>query len=170
MLPCTSSADYNTGEKFIARALLARGFTVPAKDSTLGKLAYLPMHQPGVGPVVIVNTGKALDLGRIVAAEKQREQNERKAKPPMPSRSSAKNDAYVAGAVRRATEAVTSAPSGERHNTLFKEAASLARPELGLPERDIHHALRLAAGRADPEESDAEHERVIRDAIRKVRS
>jgi hypothetical protein len=168
---CRSAADYNTGEKFIARILSAMGFTVPAKDSTLGKLAYLPMHQPGVEPAVIVNTGKPLDLDKIVAAERQREQIERKKKTPTSTtRPSTKSPVYVAAAVRRAIEAVASASFGDRHNTLYKEAASLARVELALPEHEILDALRPAAHRADPEESDDEHERVIKDAIRKARS
>lgn len=165
--PCTSATAYNTGLKYIADLLNKQGFTAPAKDSTLGKLAFMPMHQPGVEPVFIANHGKPLDLARVVAAhERLHVEHDRTGLPPSVS----KGKAYIEAAVRHAADAVGKARDGERHNVLFKEAASLARPELGLDEYTIHDALLAAARHADPDERPEEHERTIRDAVAKARA
>jgi hypothetical protein len=165
---CMSARDYNTGERFIGRVLSARGFVVDTKASTLGRLAFLPMHMPGVEPGAIVNRGKPLDLDRIVAAERAREQIEGRKKK-CSRNAGTRSSAYAAGALRRAADAIVSASSGERHDMVFKEAASVARSELGLDEEVVVAALLPAAVRVDPDEPEAEHERVIRDAIHKER-
>lgn len=162
---CRSAQDYNTGLKAIAAILNSHGFVAPAKDSTLGKLAFMPMHQPGIEPVFIVNTGKPLDLGRIVQAENERRNLQAKK---TTTRRSPAGGAYRAAALRRAAETVAQARDGERHNVLFKEAASLARPELGLDEHPILDALLPAARHANPDERPDEHERTIRDGVRKA--
>jgi hypothetical protein len=130
------------------------------------------MHMPGVEPIAVVNTGKPLDLDRIVAAEQAREQIEGQKKKLARTRrrNSTASPAYAAAALTSAAEIVASAPSGERHDTLFREAASVARSELGLDEDAILAALLSAAASADADDPEHEHERVIRDAIRKERS
>jgi hypothetical protein len=107
--PCTSPRDYNTGLKVIASMLNARGFVVPAKDSTLGKLAYLPMHQVGVEPVFIVNKGKPLDLPRIVQAESQRQAHDVGQKPK--PQTTTTSPAYAQGALRKASDTVATSRS-----------------------------------------------------------
>jgi hypothetical protein len=164
--PCTSAADYNTGLKAVAAILNGKGFVAPAKDSTLGKLAFMPMHQPGIEPVFIVNQGKPLDLGRIVAAENQRQAYSKQHTQARPTTASS---AYAQGALRRASDSVAHARDGERHNVLFKEAASLAREQLGLDEHAILDALLPAARHADATERPEEHERTIRDGVRKAK-
>jgi hypothetical protein len=166
--PCNSAADYNVGLRFIAGTLNAKGFKAPAKDSTLGKLAYLPMHQPGVEPVFIVSDGRPLGLDRIVQAESRREAFN-KSKPKGPTRTANVTPAYRSAAVRRASDAIAAARSGERHNVLYREAASLGRPELGLDEHPIVAELLSAARHADPDEHPDELERTIHDAIEKAR-
>jgi len=47
--PYTSAGDYNIGLRFIAGTLNAKGFIAPAKDSTLGKLAYPSATEPSPG-------------------------------------------------------------------------------------------------------------------------
>ena len=163
--PCTSADDYNIGLRFIAGTLNAKGLIAPAKDSTLGKLAYLPMHQPGVEPVFIVNDGRLLDLDRIVQAERKRETFSHRPKP----RTTSATPAYRTGAILSASNGIAGARSGERHNVLYREAASVARPELGLDEHTIVAELLSAARHADPDEHPDELERTIHDAIEKAR-
>jgi hypothetical protein len=89
--------------------------------------------------------------------------------PKEPTRTSNVTPAYRSAAVRRASDAIAAARSGERHNVLYREAASLGRPELGLDERTIVAELLSAARHADPDEHPNELERTIHDAIEKAR-
>jgi hypothetical protein len=132
---CTSAVNYNIGEHAVAEFLNSKGFTCPAGDSTLGKLAYLPMHAPGVKPIHIVTHGRPLDLDRLVRADEQR----RQAHPTTRNQATWQGSPHDhAGAIRRAAEHVAAAPPGERHNARRKWARWLA--EIGVHDDVIRRA------------------------------
>jgi hypothetical protein len=133
--PCKSAREYDKAERFIAGQLNAVGFFVPPSDSTLGKLAYLPMHAPGVDPVFIKNSGRPLDLAPILAIPD----------PPERERKNANRETGTAGnALAWARRHVVACPLGRRHTTLYATAAWLAEAT-GATDDEIMKALLPAA-------------------------
>ena len=127
---CTERRAYNTCLRSVAEDLSNQGFTFPAADSNLGKLAFLPMHARGVEPVFITHHGRPLDLDAIVA----------NAPTPKICERGRGDYASFSSALARARDAVVVAVDHEsqRHNTRRKWARWLS--EIGCPDRDIEDA------------------------------
>jgi hypothetical protein len=128
-----------------------------AKDCS--RLNYSPVRRSGAGYAYRVTQGEALDARGVLAAQ-----------PPPPARSAPRlvapehADRYVAGALRRAADAVAGASPGGRHHELSREAFRLAR--LDLPENEIRAALLGPFVAAAGEPRRREGERTIADAVR----
>jgi hypothetical protein len=153
--PLMTAREYNTVLGFVATYLNGKGFVCPSKDSTLGKLAFLPMHQPGVTPVHIVTTGKSLPVDRLLALAPQAtaRQTPRSAK-------EARSSSELSGAIAYAASKVAAAGAGQRHNTRYGQARWLA--ELGADDEAIKNAC------LEPD-SDETAVKTVEDAIAKGR-
>jgi hypothetical protein len=127
-----------------------------AKDAS--RLSYSPVRRPGASYAFRETKGAPLDAQAVLAAQ-----------PPAPPRSAPRlpppehADRYVAGALRRAAEAVLQASPGERHYALCREAWSLGR--LALTDDAIRDALLGPAVHAMGEPRRREAERTIADAL-----
>jgi hypothetical protein len=127
-----------------------------AKDAS--RLSYLPVRRPGAGYRFRQTSGRALDAKRLVAL------NPPKPRPaPVPIEPK-HADAYMRAALRRAADAIGSAPEGARHETLCREAYGLTR--LGLSYAQIRDALLPSAVAAMGDRRRREAERTIADAVR----
>ncbi len=128
-----------------------------AKDAS--RLSYMPVRRPGAGYRFRINHGRALDAERVIAAQPPKPQ-------PKPATVVAPEhrDAYVRGALVRASQAVAAASNGARHETLNREAFALAR--LDLSEDEIAGALVPAFVAAAGEARRWEARRTIRDAVK----
>jgi predicted component of type VI protein secretion system len=128
-----------------------------AKDAS--RLSYSPVRRHGARFAFAKTSGRPLDARAVLAAQ-----------PPPASRSTTRapepehGDRYLAGALRRASDAVASATPGERHYALSREAFALAR--LGISDQQIHAVLTAAFTHAAGEARQREGERTIADAIR----
>jgi hypothetical protein len=163
---CTELSEYKRGHKAIRDCLYAWGYERAdidegASDAT--RLNYWPMVQPGEQFTFAVTRGEPLDIARIPAP---------KPKPgPLASATRKPNpDKYREGALRRAEAAVRVASKGDRHATLFREAASLARENLHLSNGEIERALHQAFVAAAGEGRSHEGARTIADAIARGRT
>ncbi|MGD0680036.1 MAG: hypothetical protein ABSC94_32025 [Polyangiaceae bacterium] len=131
--------------------------------SDVTRLNYAPMFHPSRSFEFLATGGAPLDLSRIPLA-------------PSPLRRAvlaprSKNpDAYREGALQRAEHEVRTALEGQRHGRLFREAASLARPALGLKDADIYAALLPAFIAAAGLARGHEGERTIADGIARGRA
>lgn len=128
-----------------------------AKDAT--RLSYSPVRPPGSTYRFRVTTGRPLDVARMIAAQP----------PPPPPASRPRvvapehTDRYRAAALRKAADAVSFASEGARHETLCREAYTLARLDLSITE--ISDALLPAAVAAMGDARRREAERTIADAV-----
>jgi hypothetical protein len=130
-----------------------------AKDPC--RLSYSPVRRPGAGYGFAVTDGVPLDAAAVLSAQPPRQTRPAWAPLPRPKH----RDAYVAAALRRASDAVARATPGQRHHALCREAFAVARFE-GLAEHEIHGALLGPFVRAAGEQRKREGERTIADAIR----
>jgi hypothetical protein len=137
---CTSAKHYNQAEHAVADYLNGKGFRCPAGDSTLGKLAFLPMHQRGISPVFLTTNGQPFDIARVVRADEERR---RLAPPPRTCTGTSQDHA---GAIRWAEAKVAAASQGERHNTRRDKARWLS--ELGVDANTIRRVCLEAASDA----------------------
>jgi hypothetical protein len=170
--PCTDLAKYRTAHKAMRECLFAWGYVRPDKKARIEgdidegasdatRLNYAPMHHPDRRPEFLATDGELLDLDRV---------RERPKPPPAPTPIRDRNpDKYREGALRRAEEEIRTALVGGRHGEIFKQAAALARPELGLPDHTIAGALLPAARTVLPEARWSEAEKTIADGIAKGR-
>lgn len=109
-------------------------------------------------------TGAPVDVDSMLAAAREDAAAER-ARRPKPRPVQAKHrDKYIAAAIESARNRVSSAPEGNRHETLLQEAYALARFD-DLTENEIADALLVAFVAAAGEARRREGERAIRDAI-----
>lgn len=126
-----------------------------AKDAS--RLSYLPVRRPGAGYRFRQTAGRPLDAKKLVAMNPPKPR-------PAPAPIDPKHaDAYVRGAMRRAAEAIGAAANGARHETLCREAYTLAR--LGLSHAQIRDALLPSAVAAMGDARRREAERTIADAV-----
>lgn len=174
--PCTDLRLYKAGHAAVRERLYAWGYLRPDKKARIEgdidegasdatRLNYAPMYHPDRQFDFLAAEGELLDLAKIPPAP-----------PPAPTRprlDSAPRERnpnrYRDGALRRAEDEVRTALEGQRHATLFREAASLARAELGLSDADIHRALHLAFVAAAGEHRAHEAERTIANGIARER-
>jgi hypothetical protein len=172
--PCRDKAQYKAVHKFLRSKMVAAGWSATDLDdgaSDCTRLNYFPMHQVGVEPRVLATDGALVDVARIVEATRLGKAPARKAPgQPPPTSSPRTGEAYRQGALRRAHEAMASATDGDRHALLFREAASLARPELGCSDEEIEQALLGPFLDVAGETRADEGARTIRDAIAAGRS
>jgi hypothetical protein len=173
--PCTDLRLYKRAHAAVRERLYSWGYIRPdkvrgikgdidegASDAT--RLSYAPMYQPGREFRFLATEGEPIDVRRIP---------EPPAPPPRPLVSTTREhnpDRYREAALRRAEEEVRSALEGQRHESLFKQAASLARPELALPDGEIWSALEPAALAVMGEGRRFEIERTIRDGLARGRA
>jgi hypothetical protein len=142
--PCTDLREYKRAHRAMCESLYRVGYVRPdkvarvkgdidegASDAT--RLSYAPMHHHAREFRFASTAGAPLEIARIPLP------TPRKIAPIVPRERNA--DRYREGALRRAEAEVRSALEGQRHEVLFKEAAALARPELGLSEGEILSAL-----------------------------
>jgi hypothetical protein len=171
--PCTDLARYRAAHKVMRECLYRWGYVRPDKKarvegdidegaSDATRLNYAPMHHPERRPEFLATDGELLDLDRM---------HERPKPPPPPTPIRERNpDKYREGALRRAEEEIRSALVGGRHGEIFKQAAALARPELGLPDHVIAAALYPAARSVLPESRWGEAQKTIEDGIARGRN
>ncbi len=173
--PCTDLQTYKRAHAALRERLYSWGYIRPdrahkikgdidegASDGT--RLSYAPMYQPGRVFGFLATDGALLDIEQIPEPPKPA---------PRPVSTTARDrnpDKYREGALRRAESEVRSSLEGQRHESLFKEAASLARPQLGLTDTDIWSALESAALAVMGEGRRFEIERTIRDGIARGRN
>lgn len=169
--PCTDLARYRAAHKAMRECLYRWGYVRPDKKgrvegdidegaSDATRLNYAPMHHPEGRPEFLATDGELLDLDRVYE----------RPKPPPPTRIRERNpDKYREAALRRAEEEICTALVGGRHGEIFKQAAALARPELGLPRRAIAAALYPAAQSVLPETRWGEARKTIEDGIARGR-
>jgi hypothetical protein len=129
-----------------------------AKDCT--RLSYSPVRRPGAGYRFCVTHGATLDVRGVLAAQPPPPPRPAPVPHPRPEH----RDAYVTGALRRASLNVANATPGERHGTLCREAFGLAR--LGLGETEIAAALLPAWIATAGEPRKREGAKTIIDAVR----
>ena len=129
--------EYNALERAVADYLCALGFNAPAADSTMGKIAFLPMHQRGVSPVFVTAKGHPFPVERTLKQVQERERLERAEREARRQKYSGRGS-NATWAIRYATERVAAAPNGERHNTRRDQARWLS--ELGVDEEVIRQA------------------------------
>lgn len=172
--PCKDLARYRVAHKIMREALYRWGFVRPDKKARIEgdidegasdatRLNYAPMHHPGRTPAFFAGDGELLDLSRMREPPKP-------APPPTPIRRDRNPDRYREGALRRAEEEIRTALQGGRHGEIFKQAAALARPELGLDDHAIAAALWPAAQAVLPEARWPEAQKTIRDGIARGRA
>jgi hypothetical protein len=154
---------YNRVEKFLAETLTKAGLFCPPSDSTLGRLAFLPMHAPGVEPVYLRTYGQLLDLEELL-----------KRLPPEPSqkwKSKPSESGASGAALSWARRTIENAPFGRRHTNLFAVAAWLAE-KTSATDTEILTTCLDAALSVAVEGSAARHkkEKCIRDAIDRGRA
>jgi len=171
--PCTDARVYKQAHAALRQRLVDFGFQAPDRArgiagdvddgaSDVSRLSYRPMHHPERAPRFLAHEGERLDLGRLLAAHERRHpQPQRQSR----TRSGEVNDAYRQGALRHAAQRMQSATVGDRHALLFRQAASLVRPELGIPDADIERTLLPSFVRAAGGDREEEGERTIRDAV-----
>jgi hypothetical protein len=171
--PCSDLREYKRAHAALREHLFAWGYVRPdkahgvkgdidegASDAT--RLNYCPMHHPDRAFDFLQTDGELLDLDRIPTTPKPaaapvqpRERNE---------------DKYREGALRRAEHEVRGALEGQRHHELFRQAASLARADLGVRDVEIVDALLPAFVHSAGEARRFEGEKTIADAIAKGRA
>lgn len=170
--PCTDLREYKRAHAALRERLFAWGYVRPDKPrgvkgdidegaSDATRLNYCPMHHPDRAFDFLATDGELLDLERIPPTPKP-------AARPAPPRQR-NEDKYREGALRRAEQEVRGALEGQRHGELFRQAASLARTELGLRDTEIFDALLPAFLHAAGEVRRFEGEKTIADAIGKGR-
>jgi hypothetical protein len=173
--PCTKLRAYKKAHLGLRERLYSWGYFRPDKDggikgdidegaSDATRLSYAPMYQPGREFRFLATEGDLLDVNRIPEPPKAT---------PRTTSSTTRDrnpDRYREATLRRAEEEVRSSLEGQRHEALFKEAASLARAELALPDGEIWSALQVAALSSMGEGRRLEIERTIRDGIARGRS
>jgi hypothetical protein len=145
----------------VARAHLRAAGLPPdesAKDCT--RLSYSPVRRPGAGYRFRVTRGAPVDALAVIAAQPPPPPRPAHPPPPRPEH----RDAYIAGAMRKASANIANASPGERHGTLCREAFALAR--LALSETEIAHALLPAWASVAGEARMREGEKTIVDAVR----
>jgi hypothetical protein len=170
--PCSSPQMYTAGHKALCQVLFRWGYQAGDLDEGAHdacRLNYWPMHQRGIAPRFVQTSGRPLDLAQLLAANPPppRPTTQRR---PSTSAQASRSDAYKAGALRRARDAMRSATEGDRHAFLFRQAAGLARPGLGCSDDEIIGALLDAFVGVAGSDREAEGERTIRDAIEAGRS
>jgi hypothetical protein len=174
-VPCTDLREYKRAHAGVRERLYSWGYVRPdrragikgdidegASDAT--RLSYAPMYQPGRAFRFLATAGLALDVPRIPEPPKSAP------RPPTTALRERNPDRYREAALRRAEDEVRTALEGQRHESLFKEAASLARPELELREEDIWSALLPAFLAIAGEARRREGERTIADGIARGRA
>jgi hypothetical protein len=176
---CTDLRMYKKAHAAVRERLYERlhscGYVRPDKDrgikgdidegaSDATRLSYAPMHQPGREFRFPATEGDLLDVNRIPQPARPAR------RPSSPSPRDCNPDRYREAALRRAEEQVRSSLEGQRHEALFKEAASLARAELALADGEIWSALQVAALSSMGDGRRREIERTIRDGIARGRS
>ncbi len=172
---CTDLRVYKKTHAAVRERLYSWGYVRPDKDrgikgdidegaSDATRLSYAPMHQPGREFRFLATEGDLLDVNRIPEPARPAP------RPSSPSPRDRNPDRYREAALRRAEEQVRSSLEGQRHEALFKEAASLGRAELALADGEIWSALQVAALSSMGEGRPLEIERTIRDGIARERS
>jgi hypothetical protein len=173
--PCTDLRLYKNAHAALRERLYAWGYVRPdralrvkgdidegASDAT--RLNFSPMYQRGREFRFLETDGEALDVSRIPEPPKA------EPRPGFTQPRERNADRYREAALRRAEDEVRTALEGQRHESLFKEAASLSRPELALPEGDIWGALLPAFLASAGEARRREGERTIADGIARGRA
>ncbi len=173
--PCTDLRTYKRAHGALRERLSSWGYIRPdrahkikgdidegASDAT--RLSYAPMYQPGRAFAFLATDGELLDVDRIPEPPKP------PPRPVSPTIRERNPDRYREAALRRAEQEIRSALEGQRHETLFREAAALARPDLGLSDAEIWGALEPAALAVMGEGRRFEIERTLRDGIARGRS
>jgi hypothetical protein len=171
--PCTDLQQYKRAHRALRERMFAWGY-VPADKargikgdidegaSDATRLNYGPMHHPDRTFDFLATDGELLDLERIPVTPKP-------APAPTPPRER-NADKYREGALRRAEQEVRGALEGQRHHELFRQAAALARTDLGLQDAEIVGVLLPAFLYAAGETRRFEGEKTIADAIQKGRT
>ena len=150
---------YEDAHAVIRGHLRAAGYGVDDTAKDASRLSYLPVRRPGSGYRFRVTHGAPLDARAVIAA-----QPPAPLKPPPSLARPEHRDAYVAGALRRASANVASATPGARHGSLCREAYGLAR--LDLDESAIAAALLPAWVSVAGEPRKREGAKAIIDAVR----
>lgn len=172
--PCADRLAYKRAHAAMREQLYAWGYVRPDKRSRVEgdidegasdvtRLNYAPMFHPSRSFDFLATGGEPLDIARIPQA------------PPPPPRVAPvvreqHADAYREGALRRAEDEVRTALEGQRHACLFREAASLARPALGLTDDEVYGALLPAFIAVAGEARAHEGERTIADGLARGRA
>lgn len=161
VLPFAEPVDaktYETTFRVVAKHLKVASVIVDEGTKDAGRLGFLPCVKAGAVYLFRAVEGDALDAHAIVAAQPP--------EPPRPLVTLPKpehRDAYVNAALSDAASAVMCAPVNSRHDTLNRQAYSLARLELS--EAEIAAALLPAFVAAAGEGRRHEGARTIRDAV-----
>jgi hypothetical protein len=163
--PITDPKQYKIVYKTMVDAMIRAGYVegdVDRAASDVSRLNYFPMHQRGIEPRCVVTDGNLVDVPRIlrVAAETAKLVQRRRAN--VITLGKARGPNYIAACIRNAREEMEGAREGERHTTLFKKAAGLAKVGVAN-DADIVDALLPIWIRKGGEE--AEGLRVLNDAI-----
>jgi hypothetical protein len=172
--PCTSLAKYRAAHAALRERLYSWGYIRADKAQRIAgdldrgasdatRLNYGPMYRPPYAPAFLATDGELLDIDRVPAPAKAQLSL-------VPSTRERNPDKYREGALRGAEAEMRSAMDGQRHETLYKEAASLSRAELGLSDEEIASVLGPAALSVMGEGRHTEVERTIRDGIARGRA
>jgi hypothetical protein len=144
----------------IMRAKLrVAGLPVDESAKDCSRLCYLPVRRGGVSYSFRLVEGDPLDWRAVLAANPPPSP-----RPPPRLPDPAHADRYVAGALRRAAQAVMRAAPGERHGVLCRESFALAR--LAVDEPAIRAALLEPFVSVAGEHRRLEGERSIGDCVR----
>lgn len=145
----------------VVRTHLRAALDVETDDGACdaSRLSYAPVRRPGTRYAFAVTYGRALDAASIarLAVPPSRPASRPTLEPPQ------HGDRYIRAALHRAADALASARDGTRHETLNREAFTLAR--LGLSAMEISAALMPAWIAAAGQARAREGERTIRDAV-----
>jgi hypothetical protein len=163
---CTNFRTYDAAHGVVRAQLAQVNITVDDAAKDVSRLRYKRLHQPGVTPEFLCSDGELIDFDALAALLPKPPLRPRPTSAPTGDKSS---DRYAQGALRSAYRMMAMASEGERHKVLFRAAAGLARPELGLSDAEIMDTMLPPAVRSGVASQD-ECERVLRDAIRAGRS
>jgi hypothetical protein len=139
-------ATYERTHAVVRAHLRAADFEVDERAKDASRLSFMPVRPSGAPYAFVASDGVPLSVTRVLGAQPP-QPSRRKAAPPVHA------DAYVRAALRRATQAVASAPEGTRNSTLNRETFCVARFDV-IDDATIEAAMidaALAAGLTEPE-------------------
>jgi hypothetical protein len=171
----TTPDEYSLLVYGFARVLTHAGFTIDVGASSLGHLAFLPMHQKASIPTFIETGGYPVPVDRwlarareVRAADPTTTPRVGSTSPSTPLRvweSESQKLVFVGRALESAAQNILSAAEGSRHETTQKELLKLAHPQKGITEDEIISALEPAWQKATGGIREAEFRSLCRWAI-----